>query len=298
MTGLAVLALDAADLELARRWECESLLLADHSQIETYSHSLNYPFTPEVWTTVATGEMPDDHGVTGDAQEWDNPLLRVASRVTEPLPEWVRTQLGRPFRARGAEQTFDRSDSDHPFDDVFGWPGVTPAKHLDQAWQWCDQAEAGDLTDAELQSNIRENTGMEFGWLASAAGDGGLVGVHSHILDVAGHVYCERPERLRAVYEWVDQQVAWLRASVDELVILSDHGMQTTALGDDDPGTHSWRAMIATTSGIPGPHPGHVKEVADWLSGQAPHRAGTTRTETVVMDTATERLSDLGYIDA
>lgn len=293
--SLAVLALDAADYDLVRRWGCDNLLLEESGPLETFAYSLDHPFTPEVWTTVATGQHPEEHGVTGDAQEWENPALRIGSKVTQHCPPALRQVLGRPFRKRGADQSFDRTTYDHPFDEVFCWPGITPAHHLDQAWSWCDLAEAGDMTDAELQANIHENTGKEFGWLAA---HDGLVGAHSHILDVAGHVYCRRPERLRAVYEWADQQVGWLRGAVDELVLLSDHGMQTTATDDDDPGTHSWRALVAMTDGVQGPLPGSVYDVAEWLESQPTEQQSEANRGAVEMDTPREQLADLGYLES
>lgn len=65
---VCVLALDAADHELATRWECDNLLLDEHAELGTFAHTKDVPYTPEVWATVATGAGPEEHGVSGDAQ--------------------------------------------------------------------------------------------------------------------------------------------------------------------------------------------------------------------------------------
>lgn len=297
---LAVLALDAADYDLARRWDCDNLLLDAHTPLETFTYSLDHPFTPEVWTTVATGVHPREHGVSGDAQEWQHPALRLASTVTQHLPPHVRQALGRPFRSRGADQSFNQTDLPHAFDATLGWPGLTPAPHLDAAWTDIDLAESGDLTDAELRQRSRERTGKEFGWLAamSTAG-GGFVGVHSHILDAAGHVWADDGDALREAYEWTDAFVGWLRVQVDRLVILSDHGMQTTVTDDPDPGVHSMRSYVAA-QGVDGSLPESVFDVRDFLDERRGEADGPLFGVDEALDVAAtrEHLAGLGYLEA
>lgn len=299
---VAVLALDAADYALAREWRCRNLLLDDNAPLESFSYSIDVPFTPEVWTTVATGEHPRDHGVTGDAQEWDHAALRAASRVTQYLPDSVRSALGQPFRVLGESQTFHTTEFEHPFDAVRYWPGLTDARHLDDMWTWIGRATAGDLGTDEFHDRIEGHTGEELGWLAAAANTphSACVGVHSHILDAAGHVYSQRPGRLRQVYEWTDRQVGWLRDAVDDLVVLSDHGMQTTVLDDDDPGVHSERALVAATGGVGGGLPRSVFEVRDWLTDvtvdvREEERASSTP---MAVDAPVDHLRDLGYLES
>lgn len=293
---IAVVALDAADYALASEWGCENILLDRAGPLETDNFSHHKPLTTEVWPAIATGKDVSEFGAVAE-QQWDNPLLRAGSQVTRHLPSGVRYALGAPFRLRGERTSFTEVGHNHPFDAVEGWPGMSAARHLDEAWMWMRQMKDGELTEGETLRMMRANTGREFGWAAAMAHpETPLVGVHSHVLDVAGHTYARRPERLREVYEWVDAQLGWLREAVPELVVLSDHGMQTTLLDDDDPGIHSWRATVAATDGLEGDLPETIYEVSAWLrANRAPPSEAST--ETATMDVPTEHLKDLGYMD-
>lgn len=296
---VAVLALDAADYDLVQRWDCENLLLDRHGDLETYAHSKDEPYTPEVWATVATGVGPETHGIGEQRQEveWDNPLLRAASHLTQHLPPRYRQALGRPFRRRGATQTF-QSVSDEcvtPFDATLSWPGLGEATHLREMWSVADRAVHDDLDREEVWETFDRLTGQELGYLASMSDtDRALVGAHAHVLDIAGHLYAADAERLRSWYGWVDEQVGHLRERCDRLVVLSDHGMQTTASGDSDPGNHSWRSFIAT-QGIDGELPQSVFEVVAFLEAASGDMDADG--DTVEMDTAEETLAALGYLE-
>lgn len=94
---IAVVALDAADYALCQSWGCENILLDNHHELETFAYSGEKPITLEVWTSVATGVHPQEHGMasTGEQQSWDNPLLEIASRLTPYLlPKDVRVKPG------------------------------------------------------------------------------------------------------------------------------------------------------------------------------------------------------------
>jgi hypothetical protein len=295
---VCVLALDAADERLAREWDCQNILLDEHGELETFAYSKDEPYTPEVWATVATGVGPETHGIGAEAQgqEWDNPLLRAASRVTEHLPSKARRKLGRPFRALGATHTMQRvaDGVDHPFDATLSWPGIDGADHLQEAWRVGAEVEAGTMSQAEYDRIIRSLTGREVGWLAAMADtDLALVGTHAHVLDITGHIHCRDEAALREWYEWVDGQVGRLRERADRLLVLSDHGMQVSWLGDDDPGGHSWRALAAS-QGLGGALPGDVFGVRECLESWAD--AAAEGAPTVEMDTETEQLEALGYI--
>jgi len=160
-----------------------------------------------------------------------------------------------------------------------------------------DRAVHDDLDTATVRETFHGLTGQELGWLASmAATDRACVGAHAHVLDIAGHLYAERPVRLREWYHWVDEQVGHLRERVDRLLVLSDHGMQTTAVDDAEPGRHAWRAYVAA-DGLEGRLPDSVFDVADWLA----ERRGAAESrphEPAEMDTPTATLDALGYLDA
>jgi hypothetical protein len=293
---LCVLALDATDYALAKQWDCTNILQSDHRKLEVFAHTFDLPYTPEVWTTAATGQDPTEHDVAGDVRKWNNPTLRFASSLTSRLPSGLRELLGKPFRSAGAKRSFRETSVDHAFDMVYGWPGITPAENLHEAWNWYSQAEAGELTASQLDRNLRANTGEEFGWLAAVSrADCNLVGVHSQVLDVASHVFCQREDKLRETYMWVDELVGWLREYVNRLVILSDHGMQTVVTDDEEPGRHSWRAMIST-QGVDADLPESVFDVREWLEDNS-GTAVDGEDESVEVDTPMDRLSNLGYLD-
>ncbi|SDM77909.1 Type I phosphodiesterase / nucleotide pyrophosphatase [Halogranum gelatinilyticum] len=295
---VAVLALDAVDVRLAREWDCENLLLDDHAKLETYAHSLEFPRTMEVWPTVATGLAPDEHGVVGDANEWENPALRAASKVTQYLPREVRSTLGKPFQRAGEERSMAQTDASHVFEDgvVRYWPGITPADHVREAWRLMALASSGDITEERLERELTGFAGEELGWLAVASEwDVPIAGVHSHVVDIMGHTYAEREARYRETYEWIDEQVGYLRERVDRLVVLSDHGMQVGWLDDEEPGTHSFEAFVSA-EGVDGPLPDSVYDVREWLAGQLDEAVAADE-RAASSDTPVQHLKDLGYME-
>lgn len=296
-----VIALDAADYRLVREWNCRNILLENHDRLETFSYSTDDPITLEVWTTVATGVHPEEHGMfsTGEQQEWDSLFLRTASTVTPYLlPKSVRIRLGTMLRGDEDEagMTFDQTDHDHcfPEDGVYCWPGITPANHLSQTWNWLNLAEQGEITDTELWRRLYANAGKELGWaMGMAQTEVPVIGVHIHILDAAGHAYANSIENLREVYEQVDSMIGTIRDEVESLVVLSDHGIQVEPFPEDDrPGDHSWRALFATTEN--GRLPESVFDVREWIESRTEFQQSPSKSAS--LDTTREQLEDLGYL--
>mgnify|MGYP006270362617 CR=1 FL=1 len=240
----------------------------------THTHK-NVPYSPEVWTTVATGVGPEVHGVTGDAQDRENSILNVPSQLTQYLPRQWRRILGKPFRDTDGDNDgiqIRHSETNTTFDagEVWLWLGVSDAPHLIEAWRWMREISDGVLTNNELRQNLLANTGREFGWLASLnKASIPIAGVHSHILDTAGHVFADRPELLREYYILVDEMVNILKENCNRLVILSDHGIQSSETGDQEIGRHSMRAMVSTQE--VNDLPESVFDVCDWLSPIRPY---------------------------
>lgn len=299
MTGtLTVLALDSADYLLAREWNCENLLLDTHGQIETFTYGESSPSTLEVWPTVATGLSPEDHGIvsTSNAQDWEHPLLRIGSSITSHFPDAWRRALGRPFHEAGVKKTFAKTDADHVFSDghVFGWPGITDAENLGEAWNLIRRTAIDETNMEQFEGKLLGNTGQELAWaVRMSQTDTPIVGVHSHSLDIAGHVYCKQESKLRSVYEFVDSLVGWVRSEVDRLIVVSDHGTQTSWTGDEEPGRHSMRSMFGTTE--PGPLPTSVFDVQEWLADRKV--SGRTEEQRVESDAPIQHLRDMGYFE-
>lgn len=323
---LAVLGLDAADPRLAERWDCGNLLLSAHGDLESFAHSRDTPLTAEVWPVVATGRMPGEGGESGGKRgsDWSGPLAVADSVAKWMVPQSWRSTVGRYLRVGrpgdamfgpgGDGSTPDGGPTggasgggrapghgDHVFADgaVFNWPGLTPTRNWKRAEYWLERYHDGAIDDLAFLRRQLAFTGQEVGWLAAMAQAGlPVVGVHAHVLDHAGHAWARQPEKLRAAYEHVDRLAGLVRDhdAVSDLVVCSDHGMQTTATDDGKPGHHSLHGLFATT--VDDDLPAHVADVRDWLDRHAPEpeplgEAWDERT----FDTPTEHLRDLGYIE-
>ncbi|AFO55398.1 MULTISPECIES: alkaline phosphatase family protein [unclassified Natrinema] len=293
---LCVLGLDAADYRLANRWGCENMLLENHGELESLTHSLDVPATLEVWPTIATGLSPTEHGVELDGVGWDNATgLSAVVRAVQLLPEPLHERLVDLKAQFSADSGYPRTDEPTVFEDgtVRNWPGVTPCYVWEREGEWFERATDGDLSADEFVRRYFGTTGSCFGWLAGQSlSSVPIVGVHAHVLDHTGHMYARRPTALRRIYERVDSLLGWLRSRVDRLVVLSDHGMQTTATNDPDPGVHADHALIATTES--GPLPTDVLSVRDWLEDRID--AGQPERTNATVDAPREHLEDLGYL--
>lgn len=300
---IVVLALDALDAGLVEHFDIDALRLGANTEMETFAHMQDEPYTPEVWTTVATGEHPDVHEVTDEGtSEWDNPVVDLASRFTGSLPLPLRIKLGAVAReATGAEYAVGETDSETIFDGdgrvVHNWPGVSNGDELANVWHI--MFDEPDHTDAEFE---RELYGIAAGQLAWAEEmlrhNVVLAGVHVHVLDAMGHAYADDEANLRSAYEWVGQWVDRIHESLgddDHLVLLSDHGMVTTfyeAEGDrgNDPAVHSWRAYAASTFDSV---PKSVFDVREWLEP----KIGCYTDSGEDLELPEEQLRQLGYIE-
>lgn len=294
--GIAILGIDAADYRLVKKWDCENLLLNSHAELEPITHSLDKPATLEVWPTIATGLLPEDHGVTVTDLQWDSKGLQLASKVTQYLPSDVRYRLGNLFRDNNELQS-PQTDSPHIFENgaVYNWPGITPATDWGMASKWFGQVKRKEISEQEFFQYQFGNAGKGVGWLASQISAGvPIAGAHIHVLDHMGHVYAKRPSTLEDSYKKVDELVGWLREKVPRLIVVSDHGMQTVATDDSEPGVHSWHGLIAST-GEREHLPETVVDVRDWLEGQIIEENSSKTTTDV--DAPTEHLRELGYIE-
>lgn len=288
---IAVLGLDGADYRLLNHWDCENMLLDNHSQIETFCHAREFPITREVWPTIATGQMPTEG--TRRGSDWTGPLSLVDWAAKKIVPMRYRSRVG--IHLRSGPGVYQSGGGDHVFGDgaVYNWPGITPSHNWNRNSYWLQMLHAGKIDTRDFWRSISATGGMGIGWLAAMSNvDLPIAGIHVHQLDSAGHVWCERPEEFRERYMEMDEMVGMLRKAVDELVIVSDHGMQTEALDDEIPGEHSFRATISST--IPGRLPSHVKEVRDWLENLKPDVENELIGSDI--DAPEERLRDMGYI--
>lgn len=296
-----ILALDALDAGLVEFFDVTEFELESSQQIETFAHSKDTPYTPEVWTTVATGLEPREHGVTGSGtSKWSNPLLELASRFTGRLNESTRGTLGRFIRDKtGEREEIGETDAESIFDRegavVHNWPGVYDGSDLQRAWDLMNAIAEGK-PKREFERELLGLSAQQFGWASEMLNHNvSLAGVHVHTLDAAGHAYAEDEESLRRIYErvgsFVDRLVQKLGDN-DDLLLLSDHGMRTSFYDKSEegaPSSHSWRAYASSTTDSV---PDDVFDVVEWVNEQATYR-GTSEEK---IDIDEEQLRTLGYI--
>ncbi|WP_265110764.1 alkaline phosphatase family protein [Halosolutus halophilus] len=297
---LTILGIDAADYALCHEWGCSNLLLDRDQKLESFAHSTDVPATLEVWPSIATGQRPTEHGVLLNAEDRDtgSSLYRLAVSANKALPDLLSDRI-RALKEQQVGTSFPQTSAQTIFTETGGtaynWPGVTPCHDWDREGEWFQSVIEGDLPEQEFYRRQLGDAGKGVGWLAAQAqADVPVAGAHIHILDHMGHLYGERPEKLRQSYDAVDELVGWLQERVDSLIIISDHGMQSTAVdSDDDPGVHSWRAMVAATDDIE-TLPDGVLDVYEWLLMQINDEEVDETTTTV--DAPMEHLKDLGYL--
>jgi len=299
--ALVVLALDAADVRHAEDFGCENILLDAHTRMQSVAHRLDHPHTGEAWPSIATGLHPTEHGITGHG-EWDNPLLTYLSRAAHALNVSgdVRSKIGDAIKdGTGQEWRLQIVDEptflDGEYRAVHNWPGAYRNESLHYIWGLFQRVKDGELSQQSFVREAYTEAASKFGWVhESLEHDVELIATHIHVLDVMGHLYPEDRESYRAVYEDVDEWVGEVRAALgedDELLILSDHGMQASWVeGDDDPGTHSWRAIASSTFDDP---PENALDVKEWVEDHV-EAVDPERSEA---DIPEEQLRELGYIE-
>lgn len=298
---LVVLALDAVDVRHAEDFGAKEILLDSHVEMRSVAHRLDHPHTGEAWPSIATGLHPTEHGISGHG-EWDNPILTALSRLAHKLNVSgnVRDRIGDAIKAKTDQEWHLQTVDDPTFLDseyraVHNWPGVYRNESLHYIWGLFGGATKQEMSEETLVREAYTEAASKFGWLREAmAYDVEVAATHVHVVDVLGHLFAEDEERYRAVYEDVDEWVGEIRSGLgedDELLILSDHGMEAAWIEEDDePGKHSWRAIASTTVDEP---PEHALDVKDWVEEhiEAIERQGTRA------DLPEEQLRELGYIE-
>lgn len=298
---LLIIGLDALDAKLIDHYELEQFDLGVSCELDTYAEMHPVPFTLEVWPTVATGLPPQEHGVTGaGTSQWDNLVVDFASNFTGQLTENMRSRLGDiAEQLTGAEWTFGVTERPTIFDGenrvVHNWPGVKNPEELQQIWGLMNAANDGEISREEFDREVLGIAAEQFGWAREMLKhDVDLAGVHVHTPDAFGHPYAWDEDRLCEKYERIAEFVTELRNALgedDELLVLSDHGMQVNWFEEDENiSKHSFRAYATTTLETV---PESVYDVRDWVESNVVE-SDVARSE---IEMPEETLRDLGYID-
>lgn len=301
---VVVLAIDALDHAIVDYFNLDALRLRTNQKIETFNYSQEVPYTPEVWTTVATGLSIDDHDVKqAGTSEWSNPLLEFASKFTGHMSEGTRYRLGQLVTSYTNEDWgFGSTSMETMFDGpgryLHNWPGVDN-EDVDYVNSLYEDAIHEELTYEEFDAALYAIAAQQFEWVEEMLRvrervhlPVTLLGCHTHILDAAGHIYGDDEDVYRQFYEWVADRVAkviTLLSDDDYLLLLGDHGMEVEFLDDDTPGQHSWRPHVASTDDSV---PEDVHDVRNWVEVRLPDAAPSGSK----MKLPEEQLRDLGYI--
>jgi hypothetical protein len=297
---LVVIALDAADLHLVEQFDCDNILLNESTRMESVAHRLDHPHTGEAWPSIATGLHPTEHGITGHGS-WDNPILTLLSRTAHRLNVSgdIRGRLGDAIKSN-TDQEWHLDVVDEPtfldgeFRAVHNWPGVYRNESIHYIWDLFQKLKDDDLSEATFTREAYTEAASKFGWVHEALRhETEVVATHVHLLDVFGHLYPDDEDRYGEFYADVDGMVGDVRDALgpdDELLILSDHGMETSWIpGDENPGTHSWRAIATTTLESP---PTDALDVKSWVEANL-EPVDADRGD---IDVPEDQLRELGYI--
>lgn len=267
---LVVLGVDALDPELVDPERHPNLVLDADAPIDTIASSAGSPSTHELWPTIVTGLRPSEHGLTlDDGVAWEHPLLAYGSSMADfVLPASLQTRVG-AWLLNTTEQAAFRTPAtyyeDNDLETVFdgrdtvaiGVPNyVVDPDDEDREHQL--RRSMGELFERDPDSASGHSSAdpalfyeqcMEMAMVRIArvrrALRGGryeLVFGYTSGLDLVGHVARSIPELQDWAYEELDDFVRELRGDLgsdDELVLLSDHGLQD--------GLHTETAMISST---------------------------------------------------
>jgi predicted AlkP superfamily pyrophosphatase or phosphodiesterase len=321
---VVVFGIDALDPDLVDPAEHPHLTLATHSPIETINSIEGEPSTHELWPTIITGLRPDEHGlVLDDGVAWESPVLRMGSRAGDyVLPDSVQTQLGALLLNRTEEDAFRTPASYYPDNDLstifdrdnskaIGIPNyVTDTDSEDREHQL--RREMGELFERDPDAKGGHSSAdpvefyeqcLEMTMIRTARIRRALRGERYELvfgytsgLDLVGHVSYDRPALQERAYEELNDFVGELRGDLqedDELVLVSDHGLQD--------GLHTEEAMIAATDPELIADVSSVLDVRTAIETELDSRdhAPPSRADDAELDDSSEvreQLEDLGYM--
>lgn len=312
---LVVLGIDALDAAQVEYFDIDTFRLATHGEMETFAHQNPIPHTGEVWPSVATGLHPSEHGIThGGESKWDNIVVEYASRIAGPyLSMGTRADLGRLIRRfTGADWEINETSEGTFFDGegrhVHNWPGTINGNEVRTVWRHINHTVDEGSPQEDFDRELSANEAQKFAWVEEMLNyESVIVGTHIHLLDASGHAYARNEDHYRQFYEKAAAYVERIRAAMaedDDLLILSDHGINTEWLENDtehiesmpDAGHHSFRAFSSSTLDT---RPTSVFDVPEWVEQNiGPHQEAYDRQkEETELEMPEETLRDLGYIE-
>jgi hypothetical protein len=322
---LVVLGIDALDPDLVDPATHPHLTLDSHHAIETIDSVEGEPSTHELWPTIITGLEPAEHGlVLDDGVAWENPVLRFGSTAAEYLlPSGLQTKIGAwllnntdedafrvpatYYRDNGLSTVFDGRDTA-----TIGIPNYVVDPDSEDR-EHALRRNMGDLFERDLDAKGGHTSSdpdlfyeqcLEMSMVRIARARRALRGRREELvfaytsgLDLIGHVAYDAPELQQRAYEELNEFVGELRddlADDDELILISDHGLQD--------GVHTHEAMIAGTRPESIAGVDSVLDVRDAIESEldrvdhVPDSETVERTGSAQGDDVREQLEDLGYM--
>lgn len=321
---VVVLGIDALDPALVDVDRHPHLTLTAHASIETIASSSGDPSTHELWPTIVTGLPPEEHGlVLDDGVAWENPLLRAGSAIADVvLPDVLQTRLGAWLLNNTDEDAFRVPASyyaEHGLSTLLDGDGrlaigvpnyVVDPESEDREHQL--RRRMGDLferTPGTEGGHVSSDPAafyeqcMEMAMIRIARVRRGLRGRRYELvfgytsgLDLVGHVAHDDPELQRRAYDELNEFVGELVGDLedgDELVIVSDHGLQdglhtdVAIIAATDPETVSTvESVLTVRQAIES-----LLERGDHVTEERPDATGG-----VESDAVRQQLEDLGYV--
>lgn len=323
---VAVLGIDALDPDLIDSDIHQNLTLDASRSIETIQSTMGEPSTHELWPTIITGLPPEQHGLQlSDGVAWESPLLRIGSGIADILlPDTLQTKIGGMILTNTSADAFrtpatyyEENEISTIFDGYesvsIGVPNyVVDPTEEDREHQL--RRQMGDLfkRDSTAKGGHQSSDLAQFYELcmemsmiriarvrrALRSRQYELVFGYTSGLDLIGHVGYEKPAYQERAYDEIDDFVGELAADLhqdDELVLVSDHGLQD--------GVHTDSAIVTSTD----PEiVSRVKSVLDVRSAiedsidSGSHSPEEKSDDMVTDSTQTKRvqdqLEDLGYL--
>jgi predicted AlkP superfamily pyrophosphatase or phosphodiesterase len=321
---VAVFGIDALDPDLVDPEIHPHLTLAGYKTIKTLSSSKGEPSTHELWPTIITGLRPEEHGLMlKDGVAWESSVLRAGSKASDyVLPNSIQTQLGALLLNRTSEDAFRTPASYYEdnglttvFDDrtakAIGIPNyVVDPDSEDREHQL--RGDMGDLFERDPGSKgghasadpsafyeqCLEMTIIRTARIRRAlrSRQYELVFGYTSGLDLIGHVSYDRPALQERAYQELNDFVGELYNDLsdeDELVLVSDHGLQD--------GLHTDKAMIAATDPAFADHVSSVLDVREAVEDELRTNdhtptPRTERTDAGDSEEVRQQLEDLGYM--
>lgn len=325
MGKVIVLGWDGLDAELIEGFGLGGRFGLHQTKIETFCNEhVGEPHTMELWPSMVTGVMPDEHGVyaatDSDGVEWDNPIIDLAADVANGIvPQPWLTAIGAGLRDRGIgvnqvdAEYYDQRGVSTVFDGRNARPISIPnyqtpfdEQHgLDadrgRLWQALDvNRKAGDgILPRVDMSRVYDELGSELGarvglTLQAMHASHDIVWTWFGVLDSVGHIQPAVDAPLqRDWYETAAAVTETVRgAAPPEATVLavSDHGLQD--------GSHTHYATLCSHDPAPAADIDGVTDIREWVDEVCPRGDGDVRggVDAEGLAGVTETLEDLGYV--